>query len=262
MVHVNVSCVIAAFVAHEQLVGYSHRTVDRRRNTVELFHRALEGAPATRETVEAWLATRAAAETRRSYLGDLRRFYGWAVGRGLLEHDPTVGIQTPRVPVRDPSPLTCWQVQAVRDACRDRQDRLVIGLGLFAGLRVSEMAALTPIDVRLGENLLVVRNGKGGRDRRVPLAPALRDDLALEVPRARTRSGISSRITTVYARAGVKARPHDLRHTFATELARRSGGDVTLVAALCGHRSFATTRRYVGWQPAGDDVVGLLYGAA
>lgn len=254
--------VLEAFTAHETFAGYSPRTIERRRSTVVLFVRHLGGREATREAVEGFLSTRSAAETRRSYLGDLRRFYGWAVGRGFLEHDPTVGIQTPRVPVRDPSPLTSSQVAAVLAACRDRQDRLVIGLGLFAGLRVSEMAALTAADVRLDEGVLVVRQGKGGRDRRIPIAPALAGDLALEVPRARTRSGIADRISAVYARAGVRARPHDLRHTFATELARRSGGDVTLVAALCGHRSFATTRRYVGWLPDGADVVRQLYDVA
>lgn len=254
--------ILDAFVIHEQLVGYSPRTVERRASTVALFWGHLGEARANRDSVEAFLVSRRAQETRRSYLGDLRRFYGWAIDRGHAGSDPTDGIQTPRVPTRDPSPLSGPDVELVRAGCRNRQDRLVIGLGLFAGLRISEMAALEHRDVRLGEMVLVVRAGKGGRDRRIPLAPALVDDLALEVVAASTRAAVGDRIRRVYRRVGVVARPHDLRHTFATELARCSGGDVTLVAALCGHRSFATTRRYVGWAPTGGDVVGKMFGVS
>lgn len=252
---------IVAFVAHEELTGYSPRTIDRRRNTVELFATALNGAEPTREAVEVFLTARRSQETRRGYLGDLRRFYTWAMTRDLADVDPTVGIQTPRVPVRDPTPLTATEVAQARAACRNRQDRLVIGLGIFAGLRVSEMAHLERRDVRLDEELLVVRNGKGGKDRRVPIAPALRVDLAVEVLDANTRDGVSRRIKRIYARAGVVARAHDLRHTFATELARRSNGNLQLVAGLCGHANMQTTRRYVGYYPDGADVVELLYAA-
>ena len=252
---------IQAFVAHEKLVGYSPRTVDRRRNTIELFADALHGTLATREGVEVFLTARASQETRRGYLGDLRRFYRWAISRELVDVDPTEGIQTPRVPVRDPSPLTAGEVARVIAACRNRQDRLVIGLGIYAGLRVSEMANLAPRDILAAEAVIVVRNGKGGKDRRVPLAAALRADLTVEVVESNTRDGVSKRIKRVYARAGVNARAHDLRHTFATELARCSSGNLQLVAGLCGHSNMQTTRRYVGYYPDGGDVINLLYAA-
>jgi integrase len=252
--------VVEAFVLHEQLVGYSARTVERRASTIHLFLESLEGAEPTRAGVEAFLVARPAQETRRGYLGDLRRFYGWAVTRGHASSDPTEGIETPRVPTRDPSPLSPGDVVKVRSACRNRQDRLVIGLGLFAGLRVSEIAHLEVSDVRDG--YLMVRAGKGGKDRRVPVAEQLADDLAAGVVRANTRDGVYYRIKGVFRRAGVIARPHDLRHTFATELARVSGGNVTLVAALCGHASVQTTQRYIGWRPDGCAEVGRLYSSA
>lgn len=261
-ISVDMGNMLRAFVAHERMVGYSERTIDRRRNTVELFQASLGGAPATRDAVEAFVASRPAAETRRGYLGDLRRFYAWAVSRGFVAGDPTVDIDTPRVPERDPNPLQPEEVAAVRAACRDRQDRLVIGLGLFAGLRSSEIAHLDRRDVRLTDRVIVVRGGKGGRDRRVPLAGELHRDLAVELVEHDNRQGVYWRTVQVFRRAGVEGhRPHDLRATFATELARRSNGNLQLVAVLCGWKSLQTARRYVGWYPEGSDIIDELYAA-
>lgn len=63
----------------------------------------------------------------------------------------------------------------------------------------------------------------------------------------------------LFARCGVDARVHDLRASFATQLARRSGGNVVAVAALMGHESVATTERYTGWVPEVADLVEGLY---
>jgi integrase len=54
-----------------------------------------------------------------------------------------------------------------------------------------------------------------------------------------------------------------LRHSFATRAARALHGDVVAVAALLGHRSYATTRRYVSqWQPDAEQLRGLYADAA
>lgn len=60
-----------------------------------------------------------------------------------------------------------------------------------------------------------------------------------------TTRRVGERITRHLRDCGIKATAHALRHTFGTECARASGGDVVQVAALMGHASPSTTMGYV-----------------
>ena len=66
-------------------------------------------------------------------------------------------------------------------------------------------------------------------------------------------------MTDHLARCGVTATPHQLRHTFGTEFARVSNGNLVQLAALMGHDSIDTTMGYVGWAGDGADAVGRMY---
>jgi integrase len=130
---------------------------------------------------------------------------------------------------------------------------------------VSEIAALCGEDVDLDARMLMVRNGKGGKDASVPLAPLLAAELGGwprtgRLFRARNGQSIGSRIRTAYRRLGIEARPHDLRHSFGTEAARVAGGDLRKVQGLMRHESISTTQRYVDYWPNGQDVIDGLYG--
>jgi integrase/recombinase XerD len=254
---------LPAFIANEQLTGYADRTIGRRSDTVRLYleHVAASGGTIDRESVEAFLAPRTAPATRRAYLGDLRRYFRWAVDRGHWEEDPTAGIDTPRVPQRDPSPLSALQVRQVLAVAQGHEENTAIRLGLLAGLRASEAARLEERDVDFELAIIHVRQGKGSKDRRVPLADALRPWLSEGVLRGSTRGAFYDTVKRVYRRAGVEARPHDLRHTFGTELAARCNGNLVLVARVMGHASVNTTMRYVGWQPDGVDAVNGMFAA-
>ena len=249
------------FRAHEQMIGYASRTIERRCATVMMFAAFAGGAVADRALVEAFLAPRPSAATRRAYLGDLRRFYGWAVERGHVAADPTVGIDTPRVPERDPSPLSGLQVRRLLATVQGHEEALAVNLGLRAGLRASEAAALAATDCDFDARIIHVRHGKGDRARRVPMAATLVPLLDAGVLRAANRQGYYDTVKRALRRAGIDARPHDLRHTFGTELARQCNGNLVLVARLMGHKSMNTTRRYVGWNPGGVDAVDGLFAA-
>jgi integrase len=147
---------------------------------------------------------------------------------------------------------------------RDR-DSLILQCGLYMGLRVSEITRLEVPDLDLEAGQCLVREGKGGKDRTVPipsrLAADLRTWLAGRVvgyvfPSPRGSGRLSSRavqrmIKRVAVRAGIpdaekprKVHPHKLRHTFATQ-ALRSGADIIEVRDLMGHSSVATTQVYL-----------------
>lgn len=143
----------------------------------------------------------------------------------------------------------------------------MIFLAVYAGLRCSEIAHLRGEDVRLDHRLIVVRQGKGGKDATVPLADELGDELA-----SWPRSGalfpgfdgqkVGWRIRRAMRAVGVLARPHDLRHSFGTQVAIKTNGNMVLTAQLMRHENVSSTERYVRWNTTGAEVVSGLYSAA
>ena len=144
------------------------------------------------------------------------------------------------------------------------RDTAAIALGVYAGLRVSEIRALDRDDVDLEDLTVRVREGKGGKDREVPLHEtagqlvraylAERDQHhdaghpALFISRRGKRISVRAiqRMLVRVARAAAISKrisPHKLRHTFAT-LLLESGADLRTVQELLGHASIATTEIY------------------
>lgn len=157
-------------------------------------------------------------------------------------------------------------LRAVR-RCPSARDRAIATTFLYAGLRLSELAALEVDDVALSarRGRATVRNGKGDDTRQVPLNSAAREALGewlraraalvedLDDPPkglwlSRTRAAMTGRAIDMVLRrlaadAGIEVSAHVLRHTCVTNLVR-SGTDVVLVAEIAGHRRLDTTRRY------------------
>ena len=140
------------------------------------------------------------------------------------------------------------------------RDAAILKLLLFAGLRAGEMARLRLDDLLLDERRgsLVIRQGKGGKQRTVPLNAHARKGLVaylrmrpegealfLGQRRGAVQVKTVQRAVTRFARAaGLKGvTPHTLRHTFAKTLIDNGVG-LEKVAALLGHESLNTTRIY------------------
>jgi len=149
---------------------------------------------------------------------------------------------------------------------QDKRDVALINVLARAGLRVSEALALRVGDVEINarSGVLLVRRGKGLKERQVPLSAEARAALSayLKVrPRAaqddtlflsRTFGPLdprdAQRIVAEAARiAGVKVRvtPHALRHYFATRFLERNQGDIATLATVLGHANISTTTRYL-----------------
>ena len=170
-------------------------------------------------------------------------------------------IPMPKRPRKLPEILSPEEVMHFLNAIINHKHRAILMTAYAAGLRVSEATHLKVTDIDSQRMMLRVEQGKGMKDRYVMLSPRLLDALRTywksarptqwmfpgEVPgqpitreavglacqKARRDSGITKPIT-----------PHSLRHAFATHLLE-SGADLRTIQLLLGHRSLATTARYL-----------------
>lgn len=248
---------LRAFAGHQRMRGLSTKTVSRRQISLGQLARWAAPQPLTNLTatlIEEWLSAFASAATRRAYRSDAQALYAWALRRGLCAANPVAMTDPIRVPSTLPRPVPADYLPAILGAA-SFDVRLMVALAAYAGLRCAEIATLEAGDVTLSAEVptLMVRNGKGGKDRSVPVHPELAVILAASGVRSGRYVNVSAqtvgrRIAAHLRSLGVQATAHKLRASFATELARTSRGNVVLVATLLGHTNLATSQRYIGWQ--------------
>jgi integrase/recombinase XerD len=214
---------------------------------------------------------RAREQTSRSLarlMSSLRGFFAWAAQEGGLEANPSIFLENPKLPQRLPDFLSRDQIEALlaQPDTTSRlgfRDRTMLELLYAAGLRVSELIAMTPLDFDAQSGFVRVF-GKGAKERIVPIHALAHDTLSIYLNEFRpqfhpveeftflNRSGKGlSRVAVwkmvkKYAlQAGIKKNisPHTFRHTFATHLLE-GGADLRTVQLLLGHADIAATEIY------------------
>ena len=246
----------------------AHLTQERRpANTVATARRVMRSLPnasdATREDVEAWWASRAhlSPATRSNDLAILRTFYAWCRRWEHRDDDPTARLDAPKVDKGLPRPLSRADLHRLLAVLPDDLRRAV-ALGAYAGLRVSEVAALHWHDVDLEARRARILHGKGGKSRLVALGAVLIDQILPDTggnvvtgtPRAYTAATLQRRINRAIRRAGIDATFHQLRHRYGT-LAYQATRDLVAVGRQMGHSSPVTTAIYAA---ASDDVADAI----
>jgi site-specific recombinase XerD len=186
-----------------------------------------------------------------------RFFYRTTLGR------PDVVPRLPyqRRPKTLPAVLSRADVQRLLDAIPPGPYRLLFRLAYAAGLRISEVTHLRGRDLDFARGVLLVRQGKGRKDRLVPLPHSLRDDLATVVrlrrpddfvfPGRHGGGGLHVGAAQRYFKrlvgvCGLPGRvtPHTLRHSYASHLLE-AGTDLLTIQKLLGHRALSTTAHYL-----------------
>lgn len=154
--------------------------------------------------------------------------------------------------------FTPEDVQRLLRCARNARDRAIILVLLDTGLRVSELCALTVGDLDVRSGAIVVRQGKGRRDRIVylgarakrallkVLSPVVTEPLfATSAGRRLTVDGVQSMLARLGARAHVEhCHPHTFRRTFAL-WSLRAGMNVYALQRLMGHADLDMLRRYL-----------------
>lgn len=244
-VHLRMSVLhgLARFVAPTPLLEVTERDLNR-------YQRALLGG------VNGGAAL--CAESRRSYVCQLRVFYGWALDEGLIEKDPTRVLIIPKVPRGRPRPISEPALQRAL-AGASPHVRVWLALAAGAGLRAMEIAGLCREDIQdqAGMPHLVVR-GKGSKVRIVPLSGWVLAELqsyglpasgplfqSPRTPGVPVTAHQVSQMTNRYLHGiGIAETIHKARHRFATQL-HRATRDIRLTQEMLGHVNLSTTAVYV-----------------
>ena len=213
------------------------------------------------------------AATINRRLAALRKFFVWAKGSGKIAELPTEQVKGVPAAPRTPKALTKREVdRLIREAERHGNARnLAILLTLrHTGLRVGELCNLRLADVTVSERRgeVLVRGGKGNKDRTVPLNNDVRRALASYIRVRPTVAGdhlfvgqrgtplrpqgVQQVVAKYSRRAGFpEVTPHVLRHTFAKHVLD-AGEDLATVQRLLGHERLETTAIYT--QPTARDL--------
>jgi integrase/recombinase XerD len=206
--------------------------------------------------------------TTAKVLSALRLFGGFLTQKNVWRENFALLLERPRLGRRLP---VVWRVEDVErffaaiqtDTALGVRDRALFETMYSCGLRVSEAAELLLMNVHLNEKFLIVR-GKGNRERMTPFGGEAALWLGEWINHARekivkhaaipavfvnyqgkplSRKGIWKRFKDIEARAGLLAKTHTLRHSFATHLLS-GGADLRTVQELLGHADLSTTQIY------------------
>ena len=265
--------------------GASPNTIEAYRGDLDSFLDYLTEASvgplmAGTQNIQGFIAAMAnagqAPTSRSRRLSAIKQYYRFLFAEGLIDADPTSGLQGPKKQRSLPKVLSIAEVDRLLEASQKRCEG-VEGRALFralrfhcllellyaTGMRVSELVGL-PRTVLRGDKRVFSIKGKGGRERLVPLNAAARvaldrflevsgrfDNSAWLFPSKSalghmTRQRFAQDLKDVAADSGIgpdRISPHVLRHAFASHLLDR-GADLRTVQQLLGHADISTTEIY------------------
>lgn len=210
--------------------------------------------------------------SRRCKLVPLRGFFRWLTRQAEIPANPAADLELPRKLKRLPRVvLSATEVERVM-ACVDLgtpigwRDRAMLEVLYATGLRRMELARLELGDLDAGRGVVLIREGKGGKDRMVPLGERALHWLRQYLDKAREQLAWNDQDKTLFlgaegkplspvwlstviakrvdaAELGKRGGCHLFRHTMAT-LMLEGGADIRHIQAMLGHAEISTTQIY------------------
>jgi integrase/recombinase XerD len=258
--------------------GLSKNTLESYRADLSQFNQWLTKLKkslltASQADIQQYLAVKFPQSKPRSIsrlIASLRRFYRYSLRENLIKTDPTLQIESPKLPRSLPKSLNEKEVENLLNAPDINlpiglRDRAMLELLYASGLRVSELVNVKVNEVSTQDGVVRI-TGKGSKTRLVPMGQEAADwiDSYLKTARPVILDGQMSDALFVTSRGGAMTRqafwylikryallagitkhmsPHVLRHAFATHLLNH-GADLRVVQMLLGHADISTTQIY------------------
>lgn len=205
-------------------------------------------------------------------ISGVKGFYKFLRLEGYMDNDPTELLPTPRIGRHLPEVLTIEEIDRMIDAidmskAEGQRNRAIIETLYGCGLRVSELVGLKLSQLYIEERYVIIQ-GKGNKQRLVPISPVAIEQINLYLEQTRSRQVAqrgSEDILFLNRRGAMLTRqmifhivkqlcelvgirkvisPHTLRHSFATHLLE-GGANLRAIQQMLGHESITTTEIYV-----------------
>jgi site-specific recombinase XerD len=192
-------------------------------------------------------------KTFHRIISTLSSFYRFLYSQGVVTTNPLTGIDRPRIKQQEVKYLKHNQVLRLIDSIEDMRDKLIVRTIYATGVRVSELCNINIEDIDSDEHTIRIR-GKGDKIRTVfiddetlgELTKFIGNRIAGPLFVGQQGKHISSRaiqhIFKHYAPQGIT--PHKIRHSYASELYKRSK-NLRVVQENLGHTSIKTTEIYL-----------------
>ncbi len=211
-------------------------------------------------------------KTFRNHWQNLKTFFDWGIKKGFLKNNPVEGIEKPKMKKRLPRSLSkedtlkiLYYSGGMKWTYKLEKSRIetIIHTFLFSGLRLQELLNLQVRDVNLEDESIFVRQGKGSKDRLVPIHPQLLPKLrgyflerqkllkpsqwfftSVKSDKKLGCKDIQRICNKISSASSVKFTPHMLRHTFG-KLAVEADFSIYKLKEIMGHAQVTTTQIYV-----------------
>jgi len=260
--------------------GYSKATIGRYKVSINLYRHFANVSQINQVTEENVRAFFFYGRTQRHWKSNsfmtfrisLLVFFRWCVEQKYLEKNPVENIEIPKLEKRLPPKLTKQDTLLLLEVVQNYpydykflryRNHAIFSTFIFAGLRKSELLNLKFTDVDIENLTIFVRQGKGNKDRMVPISYTLAQTLKRYIEERKrlnktcpeffvslnrnsgyTDSGLKRLTIQMRKASKINFTIHKLRHTFAT-LMLEGGCDIYSLSKMMGHSDIKTTTIYL-----------------
>lgn len=207
-----------------------------------------------------------------TFIKSLLVFFRWCVENGYMESNPAEGVETPKLEKRIPAKLTKQQAMLLLEVVYNYpyeytflryRNHAIFSTFIYAGVRKSELLNLKFADVDLDNLTMFIRQGKGAKDRIVPISYTLAETLKRYLKERQrlnktcpeffaslnrnlgfTDSGMKRLVDKIRTSSKIDFTAHRLRHSFAV-LMLEGGCDIYSLSKMMGHSDIKTTTIYL-----------------
>jgi site-specific recombinase XerD len=260
--------------------GYTHKTTKRYKQVIGYYCRFAKINNLEEVTSENLRSLFYYGRTERKWTANtflhyhksLVVFFRWCIKNGYMELNPMIEIEVPKLSKRLPDKLTKQDALKLLEVVYNfpyshkflrHRNYAIFSLFLYAGLRKQELLNLKFTDIDIENLSIFIRQGKGNKDRVVPINHNLAQSLknyvderkklnkncpqfftSFNLDQGFTESGLKRLIDKVRNTSGIIFTAHKLRHTFAT-LLLEGGCDIYSLSKMMGHSDIKTTTIYL-----------------